>query len=408
MGKITAMMPIAVLVILFQYPATAQVFTSLVNFAGSNGATPMYMTMIEANDGNLYGTTIAGGANSEGVLFQLTLSGQLKLVYSFCNRAHCSDGRQPYGGVIQGTDGNLYGTTAFGGYRFHPYGTVFKTTLSGHLTVLHMFCAGGPVRGHCTDGSLPLAAPVEGRNGLFYLTTNGGLPTDNPSDSTAVAISKGGSLTVLCADREGCLASQDLQETTSSLIQANDGSFYGTAGFGEQGNGTIFKIKSSKVSVFHNFCDQKNCADGQQPLGSLVIGKDGNFYGTTFGQASESWATKNGTVFSITPSGKLKTLYRFCQQTDCADGAAPAAGLVQGIDGNFYGTTTLGGTNNDGTIFKITPQGVLTVLHSFSGSDGSNPVGGLIQASNHVFYGSTSNGGSGNQGTIFSLDMGFR
>jgi uncharacterized repeat protein (TIGR03803 family) len=155
MGKIKAMMPIAVLVILFQYPATAQVFTSLVNFAGSNGATPMYMTMIEANDGNLYGTTIAGGASSEGVLFQMTLNGQLKLVYSFCNRAHCSDGEQPYGGVIQGTDGNLYGTTAFGGYRFHPYGTVFNTTLSGHLTVLHMFCAGGPVRGHCTDGSLP-------------------------------------------------------------------------------------------------------------------------------------------------------------------------------------------------------------------------------------------------------------
>jgi uncharacterized repeat protein (TIGR03803 family) len=133
MGKIKAMMPIAVLVILFQYPATAQVFTSLVNFAGSNGATPMYMTLIEANDGNLYGTTIAGGASSEGVLFQMTLNGQLKLVYSFCNRAHCSDGEQPYGGVIQGTDGNLYGTTAYGGFRFHPFGTVFETTLSGTL-----------------------------------------------------------------------------------------------------------------------------------------------------------------------------------------------------------------------------------------------------------------------------------
>ena len=120
MGKIKAMMPIAVLVILFQYPATAQVFTSLVNFAGSNGATPMYMTMIEANDGNLYGTTIAGGANSEGVLFQLTLSGQLKIVHSFCNGAGCPDGSQPYGGVIQATDGNLYGTTAFGGHSSNP------------------------------------------------------------------------------------------------------------------------------------------------------------------------------------------------------------------------------------------------------------------------------------------------
>ena len=408
MGKIKAMTLIVALVMLLHYPATAQVFTTLVNLNGANGATPMYMTMIEANDGNLYGTTIAGGANSEGVLFQMTLNGQLKIVYSFCSRAHCSDGEQPYGGVIQGTDGNLYGTTAYGGFRFHPFGTVFKATLSGQLTVLHMFCAGGPVRGHCTDGSLPLDAPVEGQNGQFYLTTNGSLPMDSGSDSTAVRTSSSGSLTVLCADREGCQAAGDLRETVSSLIQAKDGSFYGTAGYGYQGNGTIFRIKSGKVSVFHNFCSKKNCADGQQPLGSLVIGKDGNFYGTTFGIVSDPWATKHGTVFSITPSGKLTTLYRFCKQTNCADGAAPTSGLVEGTDGNFYGTTTMGGANDDGTIFKITPQGVLTVLHSFSGSDGSNPVGGLIQASNHVFYGSTPAGGSDNDGTIFSLDVGLR
>jgi uncharacterized repeat protein (TIGR03803 family) len=406
MGKIKAMTPIVALVMLLHHPTTAQVFTTLVNLNGANGATPMYMTMIEANDGNLYGTTIAGGANDYGVLFQLTLSGQLKIVYSFCSRAHCSDGEQPYGGVIQGTDGNLYGTTAYGGFRFHPFGTVFKATLSGQLTVLHMFCAGGPVRGHCTDGSLPLDAPVEGQNGQFYLTTNGSLPMDSGSDSTAVRTSSSGSLTVLCADREGCQAAGDLRETVSSLIQAKDGSFYGTAGYGYQGNGTIFRIKSGKVSVFHNFCSKKNCADGQQPLGSLVIGKDGNFYGTTFGIVSDPWATKHGTVFSITPSGKLTTLYRFCKQTNCADGAAPTSGLVEGTDGNFYGTTTMGGANDDGTIFKITPQGVLTVLHSFSGSDGSNPVGGLIQASNHVFYGSTPAGGSDNDGTIFSLDVG--
>ena len=408
MSKIKAMTPIVALIMLLRYPATGQVFTTLATFTGSNGATPMYMTMIEANDGNLYGTTVTGGANGDGVLFQMTLSGQLKIVHSFCNRAHCTDGMQPYGGVIQGTDGNLYGTTAYGGLRFHPYGTVFKITLGGQFTVLHKFCPGGPVRGHCTDGSLPLAAPVEGRNGQFYLTTNGSLPMDNSSDSTAVRISSSGSVTVLCSARENCRASEDLQETVSPLIQAKDGSFYGAAGYGEQGNGTIFRIKSGKVSVFHNFCHQTNCADGQQPLGSLVVGKDGNLYGTTFGIPSQSWPTKYGTVFSIAPSGKLKTLYRFCQQTNCADGAAPTAGLVQGTDGNFYGTTTTGGTDNDGTLFQVTPQGVLTVLHSFSGSDGSNPVGGLIQASNRLFYGSTSTGGSGNKGTIFSLDMDFR
>jgi uncharacterized repeat protein (TIGR03803 family) len=406
MGKITAMMPIAVLVILFQYPATAQVFTSLVNFAGSNGATPMYMTMIEANDGNLYGTTIAGGANDYGVIFQMTLSGQLKIVHSFCNGAGCPDGSQPYGGVIQATDGNLYGTTAFGGHSSNPAGTIFRMTLAGKLTVLHKFCL-NMTRGLCNDGSLPLAAPVEGTDGKFYLTTNGALVL-HPSEPTAVRISKNKSFEILCSHSDDCRSLGDMEGTVSPLIQVKSGIFYGVAGYGYQGNGTIFKIQSGRVSLFYNFCSKANCADGIQPMGPLVVGKDGNFYGTTFGINGTSWATKHGTIFSITPNGKLTTLYRFCQQTNCADGAAPAAGLVQGTDGNFYGTTTIGGTNNDGTIFKITPQGVLTVLHSFSGSDGSNPVGGLIQASNHLFYGSTSNGGSGNQGTIFSLDMGFR
>lgn len=407
MGKMKAMTLVAALVMLLHYPATAQVFTKLVNLVGNNGATPMYMTMIEANDGNLYGTTIAGGANGEGVLFQMTLSGQMQIVHSFCNHSGCPDGSQPYGGVIQGTDGDLYGTTAYGGYHRHPVGTVFKATLGGQFKVLHKFCLNYK-RGKCGDGALPLAAPVEGQNGQFYLTTNASLPMDNSSNSTAVRISSSGSFAVLCSDRGNCPAAEDLQETVSPLIQAKDGSFYGTAGYGEQGNGTIFKIKSGKVSSFHNFCKQKDCADGLQPLGSLVVGSDGNFYGTTFGQPASSWATKYGTVFSITPSGKLTTLYVFCTQANCADGASPTAGLVQGTDGNFYGTTTMGGTHNVGTLFQITPQGVLTVLHSFSGGDGSNPIGGLIQASNRLFYGSTSSGGSADTGTIFSLDMGLR
>jgi uncharacterized repeat protein (TIGR03803 family) len=404
MGKIKALPPIVALMILLHYPATAQVFTTLVNLNGDNGATPMYMTMIEADDGNLYGTTVAGGANGFGVLFQMTLNGQIQILHSFCDSG-CPNGSQPYGGVVQGKDGHLYGTTALGGHRSHPDGTIFKTTLGGQFKVLYKFC-GGMVKGKCIDGSLPLAPPVEGQNGKFYLTTSGGL-SGEPFPS-AIKISSNASATILCSYPKHCTVFYYMRETQSSLIQAKDNIFYGTAGYGEQGNGTIFKIKSGKVSSFYNFCNQTNCADGLQPLGPLTIGKDGNFYGTTFGQPSESWATKYGTVFSITPRGRLTTLYAFCTQVNCTDGAYPTAGLVQGTDGNFYGTTTMGGTNDDGTIFQVTPQGVLTVLHSFSGSDGSDPSGGLIQASNRLFYGSTSTGGSGNKGTIYSLDMGLR
>jgi uncharacterized repeat protein (TIGR03803 family) len=404
-GKMKAMMPIVMLIVLFQGPANAQVFTSLENFNGSNGATPVYMTPIEANDGNLYGTTVKGGTHGGGVVFQMTLNGQLKVVRDFCYNSTCPDGSQPYGGVIQATDGNLYGTTAFGGGVSNHVGTVFRMTLAGKFTVLHQFCQ-RTTKGICNDGSIPLAAPVEGADGKFYLVTNGSLNLN--SEGTAVRISKNKSFEVLCSHHNHCLSIGDMEGTESPLIQAKDGFFYGVAAYGSQGNGTIFKFKSGKPSVFHNFCSETNCADGQEPIGPLVIGIDGNFYGTTFGMSSAHWPTKYGTVFSITPTGKLTTLYRFCRRTNCADGASPASGLVQGTDGNFYGTTTAGGANNDGTIFKINPQGVLTVLHSFSGSDGSNPIGGLIQASNGLFYGATSAGGSNNDGTIFSLDMGLR
>src|SRR5271154_916993 len=139
MGKAKAMMPIVVLVILFEYLAHAQVFSTLVNFNGPNGATPLYMSMIEADDENLYGTTVAGGANGFGILFQMTLNGQIQILHSFCDSS-CPNGSQPYGGVVQGRDGRLYGTTAFGGYHSHPDGTIFKTTLGGQFKVLYKFC----------------------------------------------------------------------------------------------------------------------------------------------------------------------------------------------------------------------------------------------------------------------------
>ena len=133
-----------------------------------------------------------------------------------------------------------------------------------------------------------------------------------------------------------------------------------------------------------------NGTNGNGPLAPLVQGTDGNFYGTT----NAGGANSRGTVFKITPGGTLTTLYSFCSQTNCPDGDRPYAGLIQASDGNFYGTTRLGGASIYGTIFKITPGGTLTTLYNFCSQsfcdDGMAPEAGLIQASDGNFYGTTS------------------
>jgi uncharacterized protein (TIGR03437 family) len=163
---------------------------------------------------------------------------------------------------------------------------------------------------------------------------------------------------------------------------------------------TAIALPAQTVTYLASF----NGTNGAAPLGALVQGTDGNFYGTTaVGGASVS---SGGTVFKITPEGTLTTLYSFCSLTNCADGANPHAGLIQASDGNFYGTTYVGGTPGVGTVFKITPGGALTTLHSFMGTDGEEPEGGLIQASDGDFYGTTVNGGTNQAGTVFKITPG--
>src|ERR1035441_3780043 len=133
------------------------------------------------------------------------------------------------------------------------------------------------------------------------------------------------------------------------------------------------------LTTIHRFCSQSGCPDGLQPVAGLVQATNGDLYGTTGGGGTNS----GGTVFKITPGGTLTTLYSFCPQTNCTDGFGPNAGLVQAANGDLYGTTNGGGTNNSGTVFKITPGGTLTTLYSFcsqSGcTDGSNPQGGWFR-----------------------------
>jgi uncharacterized repeat protein (TIGR03803 family) len=150
------------------------------------------------------------------------------------------------------------------------------------------------------------------------------------------------------------------------------------------------------VTTLANF----DIANGADPFTGLVQGTDGNFYGTTqAGGSSANCVRGCGTIFKITPEGTLTTLHSF----DGTDGSGSEGGLVLGTDGNFYGTTYGGGANDDGTVFKITPAGALTTLHTFGGPDGRSPASSLLQATDGNFYGTTNFGGANSEGTVFKI-----
>jgi uncharacterized repeat protein (TIGR03803 family) len=371
----------------------ALTFTTLHSFDNFNGAKP-YSWVPQATDGNFYGTTWAGGATGNGTVFKLTPNGK-ETRYSFCMQSGCPDGAQPYAGLVEASNGDFYGTTSSGGA--HLGGTVFKITESGILTTLYSFC---PQTG-CADGYESEAGLVQASNGDFYGTTAfGGVNTCGQSTcGTVFKITPKGVLTTLHTFDE-----TDGATPVGTMIQGTDGDLYGsTCCHG----GTVFKITpGGTLTDLHNFCSKSNCADGSGVFGTLVEGSDGEFYGTTAGSAPPYHA---GTVFKITKSGKLTTLHVF----DNTDGNEPVAGLVLGSDGNFYGSTVSGGANNDGTIFEMTSSGTLTTLFSFlrDGSNGLSPWESLVQGTDGSFYGTTLYGGGKNAcpsacGTVFSLSVG--
>jgi len=382
--------------------ARAQTFTTLLDFDGTNGANPGSMSLVQGRDGNLYGTTSGGGAYGAGTVFRITPQGNLTTLYSFCAQAGCPDGSNPQAGLTLATDGNFYGTTLNGSsvpcddLYGAGCGTVFRITPAGVLTTLYGFDS--------TYWGHPSAAMIQATDGNFYGTTLG--PPYWGGLGQVFKMTPQGSMTTLYNGQcwGGSCAFY------SSLIQANDGNLYGTSGYGgiqDDGySGTAFKITTAGAwSTLFDFYCIYGCGDGAFPEGGLVQGIDGNFYGT-----ASSGEAYDGTVFVITPRGRFTTLYSFCAQPNCADGATPTAGLIQATDGKFYGTTTgLGGPPDfTGTVFSITRNGTLTTLHNFSGPDGADSWAGLLQATNGTFYGVTSLGGANGYGTIFSLSTGLR
>jgi uncharacterized repeat protein (TIGR03803 family) len=241
---------------------------------------------------------------------------------------------------------------------------------------------------------------VRGRDGNFYGTTlYGGAGCEPVGCGTVFKITAAGALTTLytfCA-QTGCT---DGAYPNAGLVMATDGNFYGTTLGSNSNTGTVFKISSGgTLNTLYTFCAQPNCIDGQNPEGTLIQGSDGNFYGTTYSGGIPGPYGPNGTVFKISPSGVLTTLHLF----NWTDGAWPSAGLAQGTDRNYYGTTVQGGAYGEGTVFKMTPAGALTTLHSFESFDGIIPYAGLVQASDGSFYGSTGFAGVNGGGTVFNI-----
>jgi uncharacterized repeat protein (TIGR03803 family) len=385
--------------------ASAQTFKTLVQFDGTNGLGPGLMNLVQGHDGNLYGTTFRGGTQNMGTVFKIGPFGKMTTLYSFCSLHQCADGYYPSAGLASAVEGVLYGVTSAGGVN--DGGTLFKITSEGKLTTLYNFCS----KLNCDDGSDPEAL-VQGTDGNLYGTTQAGgasYPYDCGNGcGTVFKITPQGELTTLHS-----FGGLDGAYPAGTLIQATDGKFYGTAGsFGnDQISGTVFTITSNGTfATLYNFDDSYYTGSD---LGGLIQALDGNFYGTTASGGSGLDCSDGGpcgTVFRLTPEGDLTTIYNFCTLRGCPDGALPFDRLVQATDGNFYGSTH-GGTYDNGTIFKITPDGNLTTLHSFCAKsgcpDGTRPEGGLTQSTDGALYGTTSlGGGSQDAGTVFGFNIG--
>jgi len=381
--------------------APAQSFTTLWNFEGF--AFSPNTPLVQGTDGNFYGVTPRGGTYDLGTIFKITPGDKLTILHVFCSQnfqPRCTDGGFPSGGLVQASDGNLWGTAEIGGA--HGDGTVFKITPGGKLTTVYDFCS----ETSCADGVFPGGELVQGTDGNFYGTTSSGI--GGQPGGTIFRLTPSGTKTTLYTfcSQQGCF---DGGEPTG-LVQATDGNFYGTTHIGGSQMlfcqsvpcGTVFKITpSGTLTTLYRFCSQFPCTDGAGPT-RLLQGIDGFLYGTTQGEGTNG----AGTVFKISLQGKMTTLHSFV----FTDGAFPSA-LVQATDGNFYGTTSQTLTGFTGTVFQITPGGTVTTLHTFNGSDGASPSAALVQATDGNFYGTTTEGGGRacggvGCGTVFRLSTG--
>jgi len=301
-------------------------------------------------DGNLYGVIPGGGDNSCGIAFKLTPQGVFTALYQFGKASVKDDPRGPNAPLIRGADGNFYGTSNIGGSA--EGGAVFRLTPQGVVTTLHSFDDGSVPH----DGDTPWAPVIQGPDGNYYGTTFNGSGTPDKADF----------------------------------------------------KGTLYKLTpDGKLTILHHFADGSVANDGKaDSKAGLFVARDHTLYGTLHDGGNTAGS---GVFFKFTPDGALTILHAFNADFTGKDGIFPMPTLVEGPDGNFYGTTNAGGSANDGTIYQITPAGSVTILHSFGDggvpNDGIKPEAGLVLATDGYLYGTTSEGGTTGKGVLFRIKL---
>jgi uncharacterized repeat protein (TIGR03803 family) len=372
-------------------PTHAQTDAVLYSFCAKKGCAdgkqPQNVTLASDAKGNLYGTTLYGGADQVGTVFRLTTSG-VEQVYSFQNNG--TDGTSPLFGVVLDKAGNLYGTTPGGGA--YGYGTVYKVTSSGVETILHSFNLDG------ADGTGPEGALIIDASGNLYGTTGDGGSNCLPGGcGTVFEITALGAVTILYSFADNGV---DGFLPAAGLAMDTNGNLYGTTPFGGAYNrGTVYEVTPSSgvETILYSFGGNAN--DGETPTyAPLVVDVEGNVYGTT----PTGGAHGLGTAFKVTPLGVETTLHSF--GANDKDGQFPYGGLILDAAGNVYGTADTGGPHGEGAIFKLTPSGTETILYSFpaNSTDGETPLGGLLAAKGSI-YGTTQYGGTSGYGTVFKV-----
>ena len=470
---------------------TAGVFTNLLSFTNTTGSflgnSPQAALVQWATDGNLYGTTNTGGTNSVGTIFKVTTAGVMTTLRSLSST---TDGSNPYGRLMLASDAKFYGLATNGGTlskgtvfsidpsnstftRVHSiitsppvfkrlllasdsnfYGvtqfgnagsnSVFKLTPGGSLSTLANFTSTSTVAPFIiqgNDGNLYGAAPTESTNGQIFQLTTAGVKTTlatltgttgsflgnsilggivqgsdgliygttssggTGSSGTAWKITTGGSFTSL-ASFTGTTGAVLGTAPVTRMVQHPSGDFYGTTQTGGAGGfGTIFKITTAgTLTTLVQFTGTTGAFPGTNPSTNLLLASDGNFYGTTTSGGTGGF----GTIYKMAPDGTFTSLVSFTSASGAALGSLPSTNLIQGSDGDLYGTTSTGGSGGGGgTVFKITTGGTFTSLVSFTGTTGvapgTNPQGTLKQGSDGYFYGTTNGGGFFGLGTVFRL-----
>jgi len=391
----------------------------------SDGALPNGELLMDA-EGNLYGTS-AEGTHNAGNVFALILdpaTGKRKyrVLHNFCAEELCADGSAPNGSLIADTKGNLYGTTRGGG-NSEAGGTAFELMPNADrskwkLKTLYKFCS----LDTCADGEIPWSgltytgassgAPYDGHSPVYGATYGGGLPLDA---GIVFQLTRTGKTWSATSIHDFCSGDCDDGINPVAVMADGNGNLFGAAAAGGPLNqGTVFELSPDNgnwmLTSLYGFCQQAQCVDGAGPAADLVMDESGSLYGTTSGGG----ASGEGMVFKIVPNGvnsQLTVLYNFCTLADCADGAKPLGKLTVGANGDLFGTTLQGGVHSQfgGTVFRLR-NGSIKLLHSFCAladcADGTHIHAGVIMDESANLLGVASSGGTHGGGTVFELRPG--